>query len=74
VSAVGGGHNWQATTFSVQTGCITSPLWRVQTTTRITRSSREGLLYTGARESSALEPTSGAVVAMDPGSGGQVEV
>jgi alcohol dehydrogenase (cytochrome c) len=69
--AVGGGHNWQATTYSAQTG------WYYFTTTegcqtyyKNRQEFREGLLFTGSTGSPIpLEPTTGAIVAMDPANG-----
>lgn len=69
--AVGGGHNWQATTYNVQTGWYYFTATEgCQTYYKNHQEFREGLLYTGSTGSPLpLEPTSGAIVAMDPGSG-----
>jgi alcohol dehydrogenase (cytochrome c) len=69
--AVGGGHNWQATTYNLQTG------WYYFTTTegcqtyyKNQQEFREGLLFTGSTGTPIpLEPTTGAIVAMDPATG-----
>ncbi len=69
--SVGGGHNWQATTYSPQTG------WYYFTTTegcqiyyKTFQEFREGQLYTGSTGAPILmEPTTGAVLAVDPATG-----
>ncbi len=69
--SIGGGHNWQATAFSPQTG------WYYFTSTdgcqiyyKTDQEFREGQLYTGSTGGPIpLEPTTGAVIAVDPGSG-----
>jgi alcohol dehydrogenase (cytochrome c) len=69
--AVGGGHNWQATTYSLQTGWYYFPTMEgCQTYYKNRQEFREGLLFTGSTGSPIpLEPTSGAIVAMDPATG-----
>lgn len=69
--SVGGGHNWQATSYSPQTG------WYYFTTTegcqiyyKTDQEFREGQLYTGSTGAPIpMEPTTGAVLAVDPGTG-----
>jgi alcohol dehydrogenase (cytochrome c) len=69
--AIGGGHNWQTTTFSPQTGWYYfTSTEGCQTYYKTHQEFREGLLYTGSTGSPIpLEPTTGAIFAVDPASG-----
>jgi alcohol dehydrogenase (cytochrome c) len=69
--AVGGGHNWQATTFSPLTGFYYFTTTEgCQIYYKTFQEFREGQLYTGSTGAPILmEPTSGAVVAVDPATG-----
>jgi alcohol dehydrogenase (cytochrome c) len=69
--AVGGGHNWQATSYSPQTGWYYFTATEgCQTYYKNQQDFREGLLYTGSTGSPIpLEPTTGAIYAVDPSNG-----
>jgi alcohol dehydrogenase (cytochrome c) len=69
--AVGGGHNWQTTTYNPQTGWYYfTSTEGCQTYYKNHQEFREGLLYTGSTGSPLpLEPTSGAIFAVDPSNG-----
>ena len=68
---VGGGHNWQASAYSPQTTWYYFPTTvGCQTYYKTNQEYREGLLYTGSTGTPIpLEPTTGAVQAVDPATG-----
>jgi alcohol dehydrogenase (cytochrome c) len=68
---VGGGHNWQASAYSPQTGWYYFPTTEgCQIYYKTDQDFREGQLYTGSTGGPIpMEPTTGAVMAVDPATG-----
>ena len=69
--SVGGGHNWQATTYSPQTGFYYFTTTEgCQIYYKNFQEFREGQLYTGSTGAPILmDPNTGAVIAVDPATG-----
>jgi len=69
--SVGGGHNWQASAYSPQTSWYYFPTTEgCHTYYKTEQEFREGLLYTGSTGTPIpLDPTTGAVQALDPATG-----
>jgi len=69
--SIGGGHNWQASAYSPQTGLYYFPTAEgCQIYYKTDQEFREGQLYTGSTGGPIpLEPTTGAVMAVEPGTG-----